>query len=177
VKFRSLMPYGLLAFVAILVDQWVKHLVETGLPWQRMVEIMPFLALYRTYNTGIAFSMLAFLGANGLILVSLVVAVFMLYLAARTRTEQVVARTGFALIFGGAVGNLIDRAVYGHVIDYILFHTPVWSFAVFNLADTFITLGAGLVILDEFVGVGQRAGSSRNGPDSRPAGGKGKDAG
>src|SRR5690606_6743337 len=63
-----------------------------------------------------------------------------------------------ALIFGGAVGNLIDRAVYGHVIDYILFHTPVWSFAVFNLADTFITLGAGLVILDEFVGVGQRAG-------------------
>ncbi|MET0575515.1 MAG: signal peptidase II, partial [Mesorhizobium sp.] len=44
------------------------------------------------------------------------------------------------------------RSVYGHVIDYILFHTPGWSFAVFNMADTFITIGAGLVILEEFVG-------------------------
>ncbi len=59
---------------------------------------------------------------------------------------------GFALIVGGAVGNLIDRAVYGHVIDYILFHTPVWSFAVFNLADAFITVGAVAVLLEEFLG-------------------------
>jgi signal peptidase II len=64
----------------------------------------------------------------------------------------VLARAGFALIVGGALGNLIDRSVYGHVIDYILFHTPSWSFAVFNLADAFISVGAVLVILDEFVG-------------------------
>ena len=59
-------------------------------------------------------------------------------------------RIGFTLVIGGAIGNLIDRAVYGHVIDYILFHTPVWSFAIFNLADAFITVGAGLVLLEEF---------------------------
>jgi signal peptidase II len=52
-------------------------------------------------------------------------------------------------VLGGAVGNLIDRAVYGHVIDYVLFHTPVWSFAIFNLADAFISVGAGLVVLEE----------------------------
>ena len=61
------------------------------------------------------------------------------------------ARVGFALVIGGAIGNLIDRVRLGHVIDYILFHTPVWSFAVFNLADAFITVGAMLVVLEEFL--------------------------
>ena len=91
-------------------------------------------------------------GDTGLIVLSLAVIAFVLYLASRTTPEQVLARIGFALIVGGAVGNLIDRAVYGHVIDYILFHTPVWSFAVFNLADAFITVGALLVVADEFFG-------------------------
>lgn len=154
-KLKSLAPYALLAVAAVLVDQWIKHLVETGLPLRQGVELLPFLALFRTYNTGIAFSMFAFFGAAGLIAVSLAVAAFILYLALRTRPEQIVARAGFALIVGGAVGNLVDRVVYGHVIDYILFHTPVWSFAVFNLADAFITIGAGLVILDEFLGLGR----------------------
>jgi signal peptidase II len=160
-KPKSLAPYALLALVAVLLDQWIKHLVETGLALHQPVDMLPFLALFRTYNTGIAFSMFAFLGAAGLIGVSVAVAVFVLYLALRTRPEQVIARTGFALIVGGAVGNLVDRAVHGHVIDYILFHTPVWSFAVFNLADAFITVGAGLVILDEFLGFGR---------DSKPSG-------
>ncbi len=155
-KLKPLAPYALLAVGAVALDQWIKHLVETGLPLQQAVDLLPFLALYRTYNTGIAFSMFAFLGATGLIAMSLAVAAFILYLAIRTRPEQVVARAGFALIVGGAVGNLVDRAVYGHVIDYILFHTPVWSFAVFNLADAFITIGAGLVILDEFLGLGHK---------------------
>ncbi|EFG9153005.1 signal peptidase II, partial [Escherichia coli] len=62
---------------------------------------------------------------------------------------------GFALIIGGALGNVIDRSLLGHVIDYVLFHTPVWSFAVFNLADAFITVGAVLVICDEFLGLGR----------------------
>ena len=85
----------------------------------------------------------------------------MLYLASRTTREQVLARIGFALIVGGALGNLIDRAVHGHVIDYILFHTPVWSFAVFNLADAFITVGAVLVVADELFGWWrQRAGEA-----------------
>lgn len=148
---RKLVPYIVLAIVAVLLDQWIKHLVETGLSLQEPIGLLPFLALYRTYNTGIAFSMLSSLGDTGLIVVALVVVAFVLYLAARTAPGQVLSRIGFALIVGGALGNLIDRAVYGHVIDYILFHTPVWSFAVFNLADAFITVGAILVIFDEFI--------------------------
>ncbi|MGP2493821.1 signal peptidase II [Mesorhizobium sp. PUT5] len=150
-KARSVVPYALLVIVALLVDQWIKYLVETRLEFQQPVEMLPFLALYRTYNTGIAFSMLSSFGDTGLIAVAVAVVAFVLYLAVRTPPGHVLARIGFALIVGGALGNLIDRVVYGHVIDYVLFHTPVWSFAVFNLADAFITVGAGLVVLDEFV--------------------------
>lgn len=148
---KTLSPYVLLVAIAIALDQWIKHLVETTLAFQEKIDLVPFLALFRTYNTGIAFSMLSSFGDTGLIVVSLVVAGFILYLATRTTSGQVIARVGFALIVGGALGNLIDRAVYGHVIDYILFHTPVWSFAVFNLADVFISLGAVLVVLEEFI--------------------------
>lgn len=149
---KSLTPYALLVIVAMAVDQWIKYLVETGLPFQEKIDLLPFLGLFRTYNTGIAFSMLSSFGDTGLIMVSLLVSAFVIFLATRTEPGQVLARTGFALIVGGALGNLIDRSVYGHVIDYILFHTPSWSFAVFNLADAFISVGAVLVILDEFVG-------------------------
>jgi signal peptidase II len=148
---KSLTPYALLTIVAIALDQWIKQWVETGLPFQEKIDLLPFLALFRTYNTGIAFSMFSSLSDTGLIAVAAVVVVFVLYLALKTPPNQVLARIGFALIVGGALGNVIDRTVYGHVIDYILFHTPVWSFAIFNLADVFISVGAAAVVLDEFI--------------------------
>ncbi|MBN9218189.1 MAG: signal peptidase II [Mesorhizobium sp.] len=149
---KSWSPYALLVVLAIALDQWIKHLVETALPFQEKIDLVPFLALFRTYNTGIAFSMFSSFGDTGLVAVAVLVVAFVLYLATRTPAGHIVARTGFALIIGGALGNLIDRAVYGHVIDYILFHTPVWSFAVFNLADAFISVGAALVVFDELIG-------------------------
>jgi signal peptidase II len=149
---RRLASYAGLVAVAIALDQWIKYLVETRLALHEPVDLLPFLALYRTYNTGVAFSMLSSFGDTGLIVVSLAVIAFVLYLASRSAGEQWLARIGFALIIGGAIGNLIDRAVYGHVIDYILFHTPIWSFAVFNLADAFITVGAISVLAEEFLG-------------------------
>jgi signal peptidase II len=149
---RRFASYAGLVAVAIALDQWIKYLVETRLALHEPVDLLPFLALYRTYNTGVAFSMLSSFGDTGLIVVSLAVIAFVLYLASRSAGEQWLARIGFALIIGGAIGNLIDRAVYGHVIDYILFHTPVWSFAVFNLADAFITVGAISVLAEEFLG-------------------------
>ncbi|HEV2897050.1 MAG TPA: signal peptidase II [Pseudaminobacter sp.] len=150
-NYRSLAAYGGLVAGAIALDQWVKRLVEAGLALHEQVDVLPFLALYRTYNTGVAFSMFSWVGDKGLMVMSLAVIAFVLFLARRTEPNQVMARIGFCLIIGGAIGNLIDRAVYGHVIDYIFFHTPVWSFAVFNLADAFISVGAFVVVLDEFL--------------------------
>ena len=149
---KRLASYAGLVAVAVALDQWIKYLAETRLALHEQVDILPFLALYRTYNTGVAFSMLSSFGDTGLIVISLAVIAFVLYLASRSTGDQFLARIGFALIVGGAIGNLIDRAVYGHVIDYMLFHTPVWSFAVFNLADAFITVGAIMVLAEEFLG-------------------------
>ncbi len=134
------------------LDQWIKHLVETGMAMHEMIDLLPFLALFRIHNTGIAFSMFA--GMSHLVLIGLAVAVilFVGVLAWRTEPGQWLARFGFALILSGAISNnLIDRLFLGYVVDYVLFHTPVWSFAVFNLADAFITVGAGLVILEEIL--------------------------
>jgi signal peptidase II len=55
------------------------------------------------------------------------------------------------MIIAGALGNIIDRFIYGHVVDYVLFYTQTWSFAVFNLADSFISVGAVLILVDEIL--------------------------
>ena len=150
----------LTAALAVAADQWIKYLVETGLPMHERVGVLPFLSLFRTHNTGIAFSMLSDFGSVGLAGLTLVVVAFVTWIAVRTDPAQRIARLGFALIVGGALGNLVDRVWHGYVIDYVLFHVGNWSFAVFNLADAFITVGAGLVILDEFL-VWRRARAAR----------------
>ena len=144
-------PMLLLVAAAVGLDQVIKWLVETRLPFQELVPVIPMFALYRTWNEGIAFSLLGGLPDTALLALTGLVIIFVLYLWWRTPSGRGIAHLGFALIIGGALGNLVDRAVYGHVVDYILFHTESWSFAVFNLADTFISIGAGLIVLDEVV--------------------------
>ncbi|WP_394691056.1 signal peptidase II [Hoeflea sp.] len=136
---------------AVTLDQVIKYLVETRLPFQELIPVMPMLGLFRTWNEGIAFSLLKDLPDTGLLILTALVIVFVVFLWWRTPSNRWIAHLGFALIIGGALGNLIDRAVYGHVVDYILFYTSTWSFAVFNLADSFISVGAGLIVLDEVV--------------------------
>jgi signal peptidase II len=143
--------YALIVALGVALDQWFKYLVETRLDMHVAVDILPFLALYRTHNTGIAFSMLDWMAGPLLIAITLAVIAFVAWLAWRTRPEQVIGRTGFALVISGAFGNLIDRVWLGYVVDYVLFHLPNWSFAIFNLADAFITIGAGLIILEEVI--------------------------
>ena len=149
--FSKIGPAFALIAAALVLDQIVKQLVEAYLPMQEMVPVVPFLALYRTYNLGVAFSMLSDMEGWFIVSMRLVIVVFVLWLWRKTAADRTFAHLGFAFIIAGAAGNLLDRFFYGHVIDYILFHTQTWSFAVFNLADTFITIGAGCVILDEFL--------------------------
>ncbi|MGK9054667.1 signal peptidase II [Neorhizobium sp. CSC1952] len=138
--------------MAVLLDQAVKIAVEAYLPMHEAVPLLPVLALYRTYNLGVAFSLLSGMEREFIVGMRIVIVAFVLWLWRRTPKDRPFAHAGFALIIAGAIGNLIDGFIYGHVIDYILFHTATWSFAVFNLADSFITVGAGLVILDELFG-------------------------
>ncbi|MCY0093194.1 signal peptidase II [Hoeflea ulvae] len=143
----------MLVLVAVTVglDQVIKWLVETRLPMHESIPVVPMFALYRTWNEGIAFSFLRGLPDTALIALTALVIVFVVYLWRNTPPARAIAHLGYALIIGGALGNLIDRAIYGHVVDYIQFHTATWSFAIFNLADSFISIGAGLIVLDELI--------------------------
>lgn len=151
VLFSRPLPIAVFIALALAADQLIKYLVEAYLPFNQAVPVIPMLALYRTYNYGVAFSMLS--GMEGWFIVGmrLVVVAFVLWLWRRTPKDRFFAHFGYALIIAGALGNLVDRLIFGYVIDYILFYTETWSFAVFNLADSFITMGAGAIILDELL--------------------------
>lgn len=151
VLFSRPLPIAVFILLALIADQLIKYLVEIYLPFNQAVHVVPMLALYRTYNYGVAFLMLS--GMEGWFIVGMRLAVvaFVLWLWKRTPKDRFFAHFGYALIIAGALGNLVDRLIFGYVIDYILFYTETWSFAVFNLADTFITIGAGAIILDELL--------------------------
>lgn len=135
--------------VSVLLDQISKILIELYLPYQEVVSILPFAALFRTWNEGIAFSFLWNVGSWGLVGIALVVVGLVLRLWSSSPKERTWLDWGYAMIIGGAIGNLIDRTLYGHVVDVFLFYYGNWSFAVFNIADAFITIGVGVIILDE----------------------------
>jgi signal peptidase II len=149
--FSRPLPIFILVVVAMLLDQAIKAAVEMWLPFQQAVPVVPMLALYRTYNYGVAFSMLSGMEGWFIVTMRLCVVAFVLWLWQRTPKDRFFAHLGYALIIAGALGNLVDRLMFGYVIDYVLFHTATWSFAVFNLADSFITIGAGAIILDEIL--------------------------
>ncbi|MCX5496323.1 signal peptidase II [Kaistia dalseonensis] len=136
----SRLGLGLVGFVVIL-DQITKQIAEAKLGYQEYIDILPILALYRVHNTGIAFSFAH--GFDSLILVvgTAIVTLIVLYLWKSATEGGTLVAVGFALIVGGAVGNLIDRAIHGYVIDFLYLHIGGRGFFVFNLADVALTIG------------------------------------
>lgn len=139
----------ILICILVFFDQISKMEVENHLPFHEAVPVMPFFSIFRTYNEGVAFSFLA--GMNDWVLVAftLVICGFVLWLWSKVDAGRTLSHFGFALIISGALGNLIDRVVLGYVVDFIMFHTQTWSFAIFNFADAFISIGAAAIIIDE----------------------------
>jgi signal peptidase II len=145
--------YGLSA-VVLLLDQGSKLLADARLVFHEPVGLLPFFNLRLAYNTGAAFSFLGNAGgwqrwffAGISVLVISVLVVWM----RRLKPEQWQLSVAFALIIGGALGNLIDRLVYGHVIDFIDVYYKTWHWPTFNVADSAITVGAGLLLLDAWL--------------------------
>lgn len=145
--------YGIiLVGILVLLDQVSKYWVEAQLPFHSQVNFIPYLSWFRTYNEGVAFSFLSSMNDWVLVGLTVVIIIFVLWLWKNSSPSKIWTRLGFAFIIGGALGNLIDRASLGYVIDFIQVHTQTWSFAIFNVADIFVNIGAGLVILDELFG-------------------------
>ncbi len=134
------------AGLTVIIDQAGKWLAETRLPLGESIDVLPILELYRVHNVGIAFSMFSAAGGLPLIVLTLAITVIVLVFWWRATDGGPLAAVGFALILGGAIGNLIDRVVHGYVIDFLLLHLGDWTLFVFNLADTALTLGPVLLL-------------------------------
>jgi len=149
-----------LTLLIIGADQWTKWLIVQNFELFDVRVILPVLNIVRLHNEGAAFSFLSdatgwqrwFFIALGVI-VSLVVLVWLRRLPAK---GQHAVAAGLACIIGGALGNVIDRAVRGYVVDFIQVHYRDWYFPSFNVADSAITVGAALLIIDNLIEVGQR---------------------
>ncbi len=146
-----MLPWLGVAIGIILIDQLTKITVERRLEFGDVIPITSFFNLVLAYNKGAAFSFLA--SASGwqegfLITVAIAASVFILYLLARHGHQRVFG-LALAMILGGAVGNVIDRIAYGHVIDFLDFHWQGWHWPAFNAADSAIVGGAALLIVDE----------------------------
>ena len=145
-----------LSVLVIALDQASKHWFEHNLSLYEQIVVIPDLFSWTlAYNKGAAFSFLADQGGWQrwfFALVALVASgVLLVWLKRLQRHERLLA-AGLALVLGGALGNLYDRVVLGHVVDFILVHWQGrWFFPAFNLADSAITVGASILILDMIV--------------------------
>ena len=145
----------ILSLVVVAADQFTKLQLTGALTLYQRVPVLPFVDFVRLHNTGAAFSFLA--GASGwqnwlFMGVAVVVSAGVLWWLMRlpVRSKKLLA-LGLALLLGGAVGNLIDRVIYGYVIDFILVHYRDWSFPAFNVADSAISCGVVLVLFDGLI--------------------------
>jgi len=148
----SLIPWLGLATIIILFDQVSKITITKLFAYAESLSVTSFFNLTLVYNKGAAFSFLAaesgwqryFFTAIGLI-----AAAYITYLLKRHATQKLFC-AALAMIMGGALGNVIDRLLYGHVIDFLDFHyQEIYHFPAFNIADSAICIGAALFILDE----------------------------
>ena len=145
-----------LSAFTVVLDQLTKTIAEAEMLLHRAVAIFPGFNFTLMYNKGAAFSYLSEAGGWQrifFVVLSTVISIFLLFwLRQITRDEQQknnqLLQVAIAFILGGAIGNLIDRAMTGEVVDFIQIYYSTYYFPAFNIADSAITLGAGLLILD-----------------------------
>jgi signal peptidase II len=144
-----------LSVVVFVIDQVTKFWFDNNLQMYERITVIPqVLDWTLAYNTGAAFSFLA--GASGwqrwlFTLIAVVVSVVLVVWMKRLKPDETWLAVGLALVLGGALGNLVDRVIFGHVVDFILVHwQSSWYFPAFNIADSAITVGAVLLALDMF---------------------------
>ncbi len=143
-----------LALAVIVVDHLTKFWVSSTLDYQEAVPVLPFFSLVLVHNTGAAFSFLADAGGWQrwfFVAVGVIATVIIVRLLKRHADEPRLA-FALALVLGGALGNVIDRVILGHVVDFLYFHYHGFAWPAFNVADSAITVGAVLLIWDSLRG-------------------------
>jgi signal peptidase II len=142
------------ALAVIVADHLTKFWVSSTLAYQEAIPVLPFFSLVRVHNTGAAFSFLADAGGWQrwfFIAVGIVATVIIVRLLKHHAGQPRMA-FALALLLGGALGNVIDRVVLGHVVDFLYFHYRSFAWPAFNVADSAISIGAALLIWDSLRG-------------------------
>ena len=152
-----------LALLLVVLDQLAKYWVSASFDYGEARAVTGFFNLVLTHNKGAAFSFLA--SAAGwqrgfFIVIALIAIVVITVLLARHAGDKLFC-LALALILGGAIGNVLDRIVLGHVVDFLDFHLAGWHWPAFNLADSAITVGAVLLVVDSVRPGARHAGAAR----------------
>ena len=153
---RQLVGTGVLkwyamAIIFVVLDQLTKYLADTYLSYGQPVYVLPVFNITLHYNTGAAFSFLSDAGGWQrwfFIVVSSGVSIALIVWLGLIKNQQRLLSFALAMILAGAIGNLIDRAVLGYVVDFVSLHWKGYYFPAFNVADTCITVGAASMLLD-----------------------------
>ena len=151
---RKYVLFGVFAAVSIALDQWTKVLAREVLrpldPYHPKVVIDGFFKLRYSENRGVAFGMLQEMTGGRIVLTLMAVGAFALVLYYLRKSEPQATRLHVALglVGGGAIGNLIDRMIYGRVTDFIVWHVKDHEWPAFNIADAALCIGVGLMVLD-----------------------------
>lgn len=142
-----------LSVIWLIVDQVTKHWVAGNFDLYESVNVLPFFSFTYVHNTGAAFSFLADQGGWQrwfFTAIATVASIIFVVWMAKTPRSNVLLSVAFACMLSGAVGNLIDRALLGYVIDFLDFHWAGYRFPAFNVADSMIFIGAALMIFESF---------------------------
>jgi signal peptidase II len=142
-----------LSLLALVLDQSSKLIVDSSVQLYQSIPILPFFKITYLHNTGAAFSFLSEAGgwqrwffAGLALVISIIITVWL----SRLQKHETLLAIALSLILGGAVGNLIDRLVYGYVIDFLDVYYGTWHWPAFNIADSAITLGVMLMLAESF---------------------------
>lgn len=153
-----MLKWSWVSLLVLILDQASKLAIDASMQLYESIPLLPYFNLTYAHNTGAAFSFLAKAGgwqrwlfAGLAVVMSGILAVWL----ARLQKHETLMAIALSMILGGAVGNLIDRVAYGYVIDFLDVYYQQWHWPAFNIADSAICIGVGLMLLESF-GVGRK---------------------
>jgi signal peptidase II len=140
---KLLFSSSLIVVAVFLLDQATKYYIKVKLGYFDVVTVTSFFNIVYAENTGSAFGMFKSLGAYFFIIVSIAAIVFLAVLIVKDRSNS----AAYSLLLGGAAGNLLDRFIHGHVIDFLDFHLAGQHWPAFNIADSALTAGITILLI------------------------------
>lgn len=144
---KKLIKIVLIVFSVLFLDQLTKYLIKNFVGINDNIEIFPFLHIVNVKNTGAAFGMFKWIGSEFFIVVSIIAIAFVIIMLLKDSYNI----CGLSLLLGGAIGNLLDRLLYGSVIDFIDLSIGDYHWPAFNVADSSLTIGIGIILFTSII--------------------------